>query len=262
MKTRTKNQKKRLRVAVEDRLDESIDGSLNNSRLDDLVDCQRQQNASIQQLTNVLMEMNLKNKSTSSALTDKGFGEVEINSNKDKVHNSGQRHPWIIASLSLDTTKMSSVQDLKAECIENFILKYITGNLNNDKKRYRINEYIKLLTEFSSIKLLHRYTSESLDVFLQQCIFEIDMTLIDPSSLAIPLDLNSLIHNNLLKFGERISEKRSSTPIMSQGLCIKFNSNQYCDYKTCRWKHLCKICGGKHQPRNCVKFDQNEKNFL
>jgi len=173
------------------------------------------------------------------------------------------RHPWILSSLKIDTNKTASVQELNADLIDNYLLKYLSENVSNPKKSYRIQNYLKLLTEFSTIKILQKYTSDSLSLFLQQCIIEVDLALIEPSSVDKSLDIIALVHHNLIKFGERVSERKSSSSsIMSKGLCIKFNNNQYCDCKTCRWKHLCKYCGDKHQPRNCYKDGKNDRNFL
>ena len=205
---------------------------------------------------------------TSSELSEsesEDFGIKYLNK-KSLVSRSLKRHPWLVYTNALNSSKILPIQSLNMCEIENFIGKYVKEHRNMQKLTSRVGAYICILYEISSIRMLGRFTQNSIEDVIQLSVNQIDNLLIENKKVADE-KVESLFQSNLFKLGMdkqksyNINSSKSQLNIKAPKKpyirwCMKWNANKSCN-SDCRYEHICKHCWEhkserqEHQPKEC-----------
>ena len=199
------------------------------------------------------------------------FGIKYLNK-KSLVSRSLKRHPWLVYTNALNSSKILPIQSLNMCEIENFMGKYVKEHRRTQKLATRVGAYICILYEISSIRMLERFTQNSIEEIIQLSVNQIDNWLSENKKVADE-KIESLFQSNLFKLG--MDRQKSYNIHSSKSLgnlkapkkpyirwCMKWNANKSCN-SDCRYEHICKHCWEhksekqEHQPKECQLVSKN-----
>ena len=115
--------------------------------------------------------------SSSSSSTDSdgfiGISDLITHKNAKKYLTKKKLHPWLYFSL-LSNSKIAKVEDLNYIEIEMYLYKFISNAFDRKEDQLRMKVYLAVVTTFCGLKVLNRFTFDSLTDVLRSVIYKVD----------------------------------------------------------------------------------------